>query len=140
MGYDIDLNSIKNGFYTAYHTASAKTSEWTGRAMAIIKSNTETALPYLQDKRIAAASLVAVNLILIQLGDFSGRFVNNRLPQRTEGQRAFGQTVELIIGLGTVIGGVYAFSKHTNLPFTPLAITGISVGTLAVRTLLQPVQ
>jgi hypothetical protein len=40
------------------------------------------------------------------------------------------------VGLGTVAGGVAAFSKYANLPLSQLAIVGISVATLFVRIVI----
>jgi hypothetical protein len=85
MTFNVDMNSIKNSVIAAYHTASAKVSDWAGRSITIIKTHTDKALPYLQDQRIAVASLVAVNLILIQIGDLFSHLVKKCLPGRSEG-------------------------------------------------------
>ena len=130
----IDFNTVKNGLVTTYHTVSAKVSEWTGRGVAIIKSGAETALLYLQqDRRIAAVSLVAVNLILIEVGDVFGQLIGKCLPNNTDGQRAFHDVVEVSVGIATVVAGVTAFAKYTKLPLNGRMITAISVATVFLR-------
>jgi hypothetical protein len=136
MTFNIDLNGVKNGLITNYHLAADKTREWWGHGTAIIKSGTEKALPYLQDKRIAAISLITVNLILIKLGDMFGELVKFCLPQRSEGQKAFGSVVGIIVNLTTLVGGVAAFAKHGNLPFSQRDIVVISVLTVGAHLLI----
>jgi hypothetical protein len=132
MTLSIDFNGIKNSILATYHTFSEKTSQWLGRLVGVIKSSSTTALPYLQDKRIAAASLIAVNIILIQLGKFFGFLVEKCFPDRTERQRALRDMVIIPLELGVLIGGVMAFTKYTQLPFNWLVVTAISVVTFVI--------
>ena len=134
MTLGIDFNTVKNGLITTYHTVSAKISEWTGRGVAIIKSGAETALLYLQqDKRIAAVSLIAVNIILIPVADTFAGFIVKRLPNNTDGQRAFRDGVEIFVGIASLVAGVTAFAKYTKLPLNGRVITALSVATVFLR-------
>jgi hypothetical protein len=142
MTLSIDFNEIKNGAIAAYHTAAARISEWTGRMITILKSGVEKARPYLtpqtlQDKRIAAISLIAVTMLLILAAEAVNYVVTRPLPQNTEVQVAFRDLLGESAGLATIAGGVYAFSKYAKLPFTPLAIAGISATTFLVVVLCK---
>ncbi len=134
--FNIDLNNVKSSLIEAYHTAAAKSSEWTGRSIVIVKSGTEKALPYLQDQRIAAVSLIAVNILCLYIGDLFSRLVTRILPNDTNAKEAFAQAVGVVVGVGTWGAGVAAFSKYTKLPFTPLAVAGISIATLFTHVIL----
>ena len=134
---NIDLNGIKSAVISAYRTASAKVGEWSGRGVAVLKSGAEIALPYLQDKRIAVVSLIALNLILVEVGDLFSRLFTCCLRDQTEGQKAFGRIFKLSVGLGIVGSGVAAFSKYANIPLGWLAITVISAATILLRAALS---
>lgn len=133
MLMSIDFNGIKNTVISAYQTVSQKAVEWAGRGIAVLKSGTQAALPHLQDKRIAIVSLIAVNLILVEVGNLFNQILIRVLPNETENQKAFKQMANLTVGLGTVISGVALFSKYANLPLGWLAVTGISVATVYLR-------
>lgn len=137
MTLSIDVNEIKNRAISAYHTAAARISEWTGRMITILKSGAEKSLPYLQDKRIAAISLIAVTMLLILAAEGVSYVVTRPLPKKTEVQVAFRDLLGESAGLATIAGGVYAFSKYAKLPFTPLAIAGISATTFLVVVLCR---
>lgn len=127
MSLNISLSGIKNSLIAAYQTAAAKASEWMGRIVVVVKSKTETALPYLQDKRIATVSLVAVNLILFEIGKF---FVLLR-HTRVKG----GGDLAVIAAVVTV--GVTGFVKYTKIPFSPLVIASISAIIFVVRLAIE---
>lgn len=128
---NIDFNSVKNGLNSSFHSFMTKANDWLGRVITIIKSGCEKALPYFQDKRIAAVSLVAVNLILIELAKLFHRFVCKFLPHDTP--RFLFNVIEVVSGLSVINGGVFAFSKFSRLPLSPIVIGSISVGTIFVR-------
>jgi hypothetical protein len=134
---NIDLNGIKNGVASAYHTAVAKASEWLGRAVVVIKSRTDLALPYLQDQRIAAVSLVAWTLLLCEVVNGLSYGLNKISPDQTPTQRAMRDLIDIVGGISILAAGVIGFAKYTKIPFPPLAILGISAGTVLVRTALS---
>lgn len=137
MLMNIDFNEIKNSIISAYQTASVKVVEWSGRAVAVLKSGTEVALPYLQDKRIAVASLIGVTLILIEIGIIFGRMLTYCVPKETNRQIYFCDAVETIVGLGILGTGVAGFSKYANLPLGWPAIAVTTGATLLVRALCE---
>lgn len=130
---NIDFNGAKNFIISAYQTASAKVVEWSGRGVAVLKSGTEIALPYLQDKRIAVVSLIAVNLILVEVGNLFGRLLTCWVPNETNGQKRFREIVHPIIGIAIQAAGVTAFSKYAKLPLGWLAIAITTVATVLLR-------
>jgi hypothetical protein len=136
MSVNIDVNGIKNSIIAAYNIAYAKASEWMGHAIVVIKSGVETALPHLQDKRIAAVSLIAVTLLLTEVVNVSSHLWNKYFPNDTALQRGFRDVVDITGGIAVVGGGVAAFAKYTKIPFSPLAILGITAGTVVVRAAL----
>lgn len=133
MSVNIDINGIKNNIVAAYNVAYAKASEWLGRAIVVIKSGTEAALPYLQDKRIAAVSLIVTTLFLSEIADVVYRLLDNHFPNDTALKRRFRDLAGATIGIAIVGSGVTAFAKYTKIPFSPLAIFGISFTTVLVR-------
>lgn len=133
MLLNIDLNGVKNSFIAAYNTATTKASEWMGHGIVIIKSKTETALPYLQDKRIAAVSLIAVTLLVAEFVNLLAYFWNKHFPNDTALKRGVRDFVDVTAGVAMIAGGVAAFAKYTKVPFSPLAILGISAGTIVLR-------
>lgn len=118
----IDLNVVKNSLITTCHTIVAKASEWKGRGIAVIQSGSQKALPYLQDKRIAVVSLVAMSLILIGIADLFSRVSNWLLNHK--------ESVDALVETGIVIGGCIAFSKWAKMPIHPVAVGGIALATL----------
>lgn len=137
MSVNIDTNGIGNSIVAAYNTAYAKVSEWMGRAIVVIKSGIETALPYLQqDKRIAAVSLIVTTLFLGEVVNLLSKLWNKYFPEDTALQRAIRDIVDVSAGIAIIGGGVAAFAKYTKIPFSPLAILGISAGTIIVRSAL----
>jgi hypothetical protein len=133
MLMSIDFNEIKNSMVAYYQTASVKITEWTGRLVAVLKSGADTALPYLQDKRIAVLSLIAVNLIMIEVGNLFSKLFVSFLPGQTDGQKAFRKVCCITVGLGVVAAGVTAFAKYAKLPLNGFYITGISVVVIVLR-------
>lgn len=127
---NIDFNNIKNLIVSGTLTVGNNIVLWGGRGIEIIKSGTIAALPYLKDKRIAVASLIAVNLILLALGELFSGIILYPFPNKTEGQKSIRAIISLVIGLTTSISGVVVFSKNANLPLSPMVITGISAATL----------
>lgn len=140
MLMNIDFNGIKNAIISAYQTASVKVVEWSGRGVAVLKSGSDMALPYLQDKRIAVASLIGVTLILIEVGDLFGRLLTCCVPNETNGQKGFREIVHFIVGAGILGAGVAAFSKHAKLPLGWLAITITTVATVILRAACTPIK
>lgn len=137
MSLNIDLNGIKNGFVDTYKTVSSMVCEWTGRLIVVIKSGAQAAMPHLQDQRIAAISLIAVTLLLTELSNLFSHFWNKYGPDATPFQRGFRDTIDVLGGTAIITGGVMGFIRYTKLPFTPLAILGITAGTIIVRASLS---
>jgi hypothetical protein len=135
MTVSIDFNSIKNSLTSTYRTVAAKTSEWLGRAIEVIQSGTEKALPYLQNKRIAVASLVAVNLILFRLGTVFHAFFNRYAPAYI--RKNYWHSITLSWYIGTIAFGVAAFSHYAKLPLSPMVITGITVASISLELVAQ---
>lgn len=132
MTLNVNLNGVQNTLVTSYHTLSAQLGEWLGRAVSIIKLGSEKAQPHVQDKRIAVVSLIAVNLLLIEVGLFFSKIAGYFLPDN-----AFRDSVGVVVGLGTVIGGVAAYKIYLKLPLSTLAVIGISLGTIFLRALFE---
>jgi len=130
---NFDIGLIKNSIRSAYNTVSAKAAEWMGRTISITKSGREVVLPYLQDQRIAAVSLVALSLILIEISELTQKVLQRFLPNQTDGQQQFGDIVCLFSGLGVLGGGVTAFSRSANLPLRWTVIAGITAATVYAR-------
>jgi hypothetical protein len=134
MSVNIDVNGIKNSIVAACNTAYAKASEWMGRAIVVIKSGIDTALPYLQqDKRIAAVALIVTTLALSEIVNLFSLLWNKHFPNDSALKRGFRDFVDVTAGIAIIGGGVAAFAKYTKIPFSPLAILGISAGTVIVR-------
>lgn len=140
MSFNIDVNRIKNSLAVAWQVGTAKTSEWMGHMVTLLKSGAEIAMPYLQDKRIAIVSLIAVNLLLVETVNLFDCFWQRHCPNDTSSKRLFRDVVDITFGFSVITAGVIAFAKCTKLPLTALAITCISAGTLLVRTALSAVE
>lgn len=130
---EIDLNVIIDAAVAGYRHASTKATEWYGRGVTVLKSGMEFAMPYLQDKRIAVVSLVAVNLILIEIGSLVGLALDRLLPIESERQQSVSSAVKFFAGLSILGAGVYMFAKHTKLPLDLRAIALITTLTVLVR-------
>lgn len=114
---------------TSFGTVRSKVAEWSGRGIAWISATVEQAMPHLQDKRIAVVSLVALNLILIEISELFTRLCTSYMPKETETHMAFQNVFRNGVGLTVQVLGVVAFSRFARLPLSPLAIAGISVVT-----------
>jgi hypothetical protein len=126
MPVSIDFNSIKSSLASAYRTVAATTSEWLGRAIVVIQPGTEKALPYLQDKRIAVASVVAVNLILYRVAIVFVDFVSYHFSSKYI-RKCYVDTINTSLFIAALAVGVIAFSQYAKLPLSPLVIAGISL-------------
>ena len=155
MYSEINFAGIKDGAIKALEwtgegiKAGIKISgEWLGRAVTLIKSGWQNALPYLKDVRIAAVSLFAVNLLFIEISDLFSILLNKILPSRSTGQQNFKAVVLPIAGLAVWFGGVGAFCYHAGIPSTFMAsapafaaglpgwaIAAIGIGTIGIAAL-----
>lgn len=134
MTLNVDFNGIKTVLASAYQASATQANKWIGYSVAIIKSGIETALPYLQDKRIAAVSLIAVNFFLCECANISHYFLHKYFPNDTSLKRSIRDGFDVVGGIAIVAVGVTAFARYTKIPFSPLAILGISLGTIAIRS------
>jgi hypothetical protein len=133
MSLNIDLNAIKNGLEAAYYQVAAVAKKWIGRLVVVIKSGTENALPYLQDKRIAVISLIVTTLLLCEISNVSSRILQRCVPYKKGLQEDILDGVDILVGIAILSIGVAKFAKYTKLPLSPLAIFGVSVGTFIMR-------
>ena len=56
-------------------------------------------------------------------------------PNETNRQKAFQRIVHFVVGVGVVVGGVAALSKHGKLPLGGLPITLTVIATIVLRGL-----
>lgn len=135
MSSTINLNGVKDRIGVIYHQAKIIASEWKGRIVSILKSGTEKALPYLQDKRIAVVSLIVLNLFLCEIANLSNCFLKKCLPNQTSFQKSMVDAIDTLTGVVIIFSGVAAFTKYAKLPLAPLTVLAISVMTVFVRAL-----
>jgi hypothetical protein len=133
----LELNGIKNGLVSGYHTAANQVGKWAGRAISFLKSGGQKALPYLQDKRIAVVSLIAVNLLLVECASLCRRLLLKYVPGNSDLKDQYRFTAIAALMPAVIGGGVAAFAKYTKLPLSPLVIAGITIGTVTARVLLD---
>lgn len=132
MELKIDLNQIKNDFTNAFGKLKSTVGEWTGRLVTVLKAGSEKATVHLQDKRIAVVSLVALNLILLEIGIK----LSNYVPELFEDDWK-NEAVAISCGLSPMIIGTAAFTKYAKLPLHPLVVAGISGAVLFGRCQLD---
>jgi hypothetical protein len=128
MPLNIDFNHVKNSLISFCQIVSEKSCEWMGRGITLLKSGADASLPYLQDKRLAVISLIGMTIILIQAGELLGRLAAKCTPRSLIDEKNV-DTIREIVGIGTVAGGVIAFSKYAALPLDRLTVAIISVTT-----------
>ncbi len=134
----LNITEIKNGLDAAYQIAYHKASNWMGRGVVMWKSGLERGLPYLQDKRIAVISLIAINLIVIQMTIFFEPLLRRVMPQQTDRQKKIYEVVSIISGIGILIASNVGFVNYTKIPLRGEVITGITVATLLVYAFFIP--
>lgn len=135
MTSNIDLNGIKTSLAGAYQRVAAKSSEWFGRLVTVLQSGTEKAIPYLQEPKFAVISLIAVTLLLCSLSNVFSRLWNKCCPaddlreEKITWRTPVNNVGDVIIGAGTIVAGIIAFTRYTKLPLSLSIIAGISVQT-----------
>lgn len=127
----IDFQEIKNGVIAVYSYTAEQVGYWGGKAISVIKSGTEMGLPYLQDKRIAVISLLAVSLLLIEFGHWFNLGLSRFILKNDD--QAKRDRVTFWTGLAIWAAGVAGFAKVTNLPLPWYATGGIAVGSALIR-------
>jgi hypothetical protein len=132
-----DINVIKTLAVSACVAGYSTAVEWAGRAVAVVKSGNEAALSYLQDKRIAAISVIAFSLILIEIGQGASYLLNRIGPNTTDRQKSVLRVVDAVAGLGILTGGIAFFVKHANLPLGWQTVTGITSATFFLRAFFE---
>lgn len=131
---NVDLNEIKNHIVSFCSAAAEKIVEWSGHVVTLLKSGTYAALPYLQNKWLAAISLIAVTLLLIEVGHLFNSILSyfNSKPKDGEEGYPFTNRVRLCIGTSVVTAGVAAFSIAAKLPLQWYVIAGITAATAII--------
>lgn len=124
----IDFNGIKDGAVSVYQTTSAFVVEWSGRTISLIKSGVEKGVPYLQYRAVAAVSVIALSLLLIELGQLF-----NRLLSCFISEEKLTKDVRFYIGLGILGGGVAGFARATSLALPWYVTGGLTVATAIIR-------
>lgn len=132
MDLNINVNTIKDGVRYGFNAVVDKTSVWLGRAVAMIKSGCDTSLPYLQNKWIAAVSVFAVTTLFTGVGLLLAHYAKKCYPDDVKGKQVFDHASDIILGVGTVVGGVFAFSTYGKLPLRAITIAMISVFSICV--------
>ena len=117
MSGNIDLSRIKNDVVYAYRVVAATVNQWMGRAVSIIKSGLEKATPYMQDKRIAAISLIALTLLLSEFVNLLSYFLHKHFPNDKDWQCGIRDVIDIAGGIAIIAAGVNTFAKHTKIPF-----------------------
>ncbi len=135
----LNIENLSVQFKETYHLISNKVSEWAGRAISVLKSGRESALPYFQDKYVAVASLVVANLILIEITAPLLRYLERKLNGSDE-EKMIKLSLQTALIIGVLGGGVIGFTKFAQLPLTKGATLGISFATLAVRMAIEAVK
>lgn len=126
MNSSINFNTIGSGLKNGFNRAVDASSVWMGHCVVMIKAGYETALPYLQNKWVAAISLFAVTLLLIELGQLFVRYARKCYPDDAAGKTTYNHVIDITLGMGTICAGVFAFSKYGKLPLNALTIIVIS--------------
>lgn len=130
---NVEPTGTQNVVITACQVAYRKVAELSGRGIAILKSGSDTILPYFQDRRIAIVSLIAINLILIEIAHLFTFHLGSYLPNESKKQKNIKRAFEISLGLSMVALGVVAFVKFTNLSVSWLSVAGITIATLLIR-------
>lgn len=128
MSLSIGLKGIKSSLDTFSNALYANRGEWMGRAVSLIKHGVKNLLSSLQDRRIAAISLVIATIISIEICEVVVHYAEKYHPFKKDYAKIFGFNMGLI----SFAGGVYAFAKITKLPLASYTIIGISATTLVI--------
>jgi hypothetical protein len=134
---NVDFTQIKESLAEGYHTAAAKTSEWMGRGIEIFKSGEASVLNALQDKNYAAASVVAVTLLLIEIARILEEKISGVIPQGAAWQNVIRDSVKIAVVASTVGGGVYGFCRYTQLNLDCRYVVLISGLTILIRATFE---
>lgn len=135
----LSIENLSVQFKETYHLISNKVSEWTGRAIIVLKSGREAALPYFQDQRVAVVSLVIANLLLLEIAAPFTRYLERKLNGSDE-EKVLKLGLQAIVITGIIGGGIIGFTKFAQLPFSKWTIVGISFATLSVRMAIEAVR
>lgn len=122
--------TIKNFFSNTGERLShgvTQTKEWLGRGWTSLKSG-----QFLQDKRVAAISLIVVTILLFKIGlylaEAAADFIEFHVDHDEDDMSAAAACISFG---GCVLGGVALFSKVTHSPLSKLAIAAITLATCA---------
>lgn len=125
----MNTNEVNNVSYTCYPFEKAS-KWWKGYCVENVKTSNEKVISYLQDKRIAVISLIAINLLLFEAAGYFSNLVSKYANSRQDNS---GMMPQVGTFFGTLAIGVFMVAKFSPLPLNGLAITAISIATLAAR-------
>lgn len=134
MSITMGIEGIKEGSGGAFHTALQITSDWMNHSVRWIKAGSDVVSPYFQNKVIAGISVFAVTLVSIQIGRMIGKGVERLLPKGSSTKDWIASSIEISLGVGTIAGGVYAFSSFTKLPLNAAHTVAIALSAVILRT------
>lgn len=130
------LNSISlpEVFHKVTSYITAKSSEWAGYAVTKIKS----ALPYLEDPRIAGTAIFVVNFGILELAFRISQVVGLLcFSKETVSQKNIKSVFEMTLAGGLVVAGNVAFARATNISLHPLVISALVVASFITKYLLE---
>lgn len=129
----LNFQVLQSTFNSAKSYVVQKSSDWSGRAVTTLKS----ALPYLEDSRIAGATVFVVNFVFIELAIRISQVVGLCFPQETVAQRYIKSTIFALSTAGLTFVANWFFIKATPIALHPLVITALVVATFMTRFLVE---
>lgn len=99
----------------------SKAGEWSGRIVTKIKSS----MIYLEDPRVASATIFLVNFGILELAIRVSQVLTLCLPRRTVVQKKIKSGFEMILAGGLTIGGNITLIRMTGISIHPFSVVAI---------------
>ncbi len=129
--YPTNLKNFFQNIGERFSQSVTKTKEWLGRGWTSLKTG-----EFLQNKGVAVVSLIAVTLLLFEIGYHLAEEVHNFIQFQVDFDEDDMPAAAAVVTFGgCMVGGVTLFSKITHSPLSPLAIAGLTLTTCAGRVL-----
>lgn len=114
--------NIKESFSTLTDQFIQKSREWGSRAVS-----------YLQDPRIASATLFVGNFLIIEVAILAGRLIGSLFPDDTPSKRNLKLIIVTPIQLGIIAAANYGVVRAAGINLHPVVIAAVATVSIAVR-------